>query len=477
MLPLAATPTRQRGGKISLTTDREALGLHFVHMADPDHILNHFVCDDDIELVRDLLSSDSDEEEPPKRGGSRAGKAANVERGREAAEQRLHQQYFASNPIYSSTLFRRRFRLSERVYSRVASALVSHYKFFRQLSDCTQRKGFSCNQKITAALRMLSYGICADALDETLAMSETTVLLCLENFCAGVYNCFHEEYLRTPTDSDLKNILRRSSEQGFPGMLGSIDCCKWEWKNCPVGWHGQYEGKEGSPTVTLEAIADSTLWIWHAFFGMPGSCNDINVVEASPLVTKISTGAFPPPLVYTIHNQTRHIPYFLADGIYPKWPIFVHTVSYPVNEKEKCLAKWQEARRKDVERAFGVLQSRWHIIARPARFWSSSKMATVIRACIILHNMMVEDRLLMEAEEESIEPSYSFEDLPLQTGSAARPMWASFSPSGLPVVAAPPGSLAAMCEVRALLENVDEYHKTRSLVMAHLWERQGTMSL
>ena len=60
-------------------------------------------------------------------------------------------------------------------------------------------------------------------------------------------------------------------------MLGSIDCCHWQWKNCPKAFEGQYQGKEGVPTVVLEAIADYDLWIWHAFFGIPGSCNDINV--------------------------------------------------------------------------------------------------------------------------------------------------------------------------------------------------------
>src|SRR5438270_623559 len=28
------------------------------------------------------------------------------------------------------------------------------------------------------------------------------------------------------------------------------------------------------------------LWIWHAFFGMPGSCNDINILDRSPISLK-----------------------------------------------------------------------------------------------------------------------------------------------------------------------------------------------
>ena len=51
----------------------------------------------------------------------------------------------------------------------------------------------------------------------------------------------------------------------------------------------------------------------------------------------------------------------------------------------------QEAQRKDVMRAFGVLQARWSILALPCKLWSVGAMNHVIIACIILHNMIIED--------------------------------------------------------------------------------------
>ena len=50
-----------------------------------------------------------------------------------------------------------------------------------------------------------------------------------------------------------------------------------------------------------------------------------------------------------------------------------------------------EAARKDVERAFGVLQSCWAIVRRPTRLWHRAKLKDILCTCVILHNMIVEN--------------------------------------------------------------------------------------
>ena len=47
--------------------------------------------------------------------------------------------------------------------------------------------------------------------------------------------------------------------------------------------------------------------------------------------------------------------YYLADGIYPTFATFVKTIPNPSNEMDAYFATCQEAARKDVEHAFGVL--------------------------------------------------------------------------------------------------------------------------
>ncbi|KAK1602962.1 hypothetical protein QYE76_027162 [Lolium multiflorum] len=62
-----------------------------------------------------------------------------------------------------------------------------------------------------------------------------------------------------------------------------------------------------------------------------------------------------------------------------------------LTRKEACFTKNQEACRKDIERAFGVLQARFAIVRGPARFWDKETLVDVMICCVILHNMIIED--------------------------------------------------------------------------------------
>ncbi|XP_047979386.1 uncharacterized protein LOC125221308 [Salvia hispanica] len=142
--------------------------------------------------------------------------------------------------------------------------------------------------KCTVALRQLAYGTTADMFDEYLHVGDTTGRECLVKFCASVIDAFGATYLRKPNAQDCQDLLLHETVHDFSGMLGSIDCIHWEWKNCPASWRGQFtSGYKGThPTMILEAIVDHGLWIWHAHFGVAVSNNDINVLNSSSLFTE-----------------------------------------------------------------------------------------------------------------------------------------------------------------------------------------------
>ncbi|XP_023644414.1 putative nuclease HARBI1 [Capsella rubella] len=317
-------------------------------------------------------------------------KRAYIHRNREEGHNNLWNDYFSDTPTYPPNLFRRRFRMNKPLFMRIVHRLSTEVQYFQQTEDAAGRASLSPIQKCTAAIRQLAYGGACDSVDEYIRIGASTARKCLHEFTTAIIQLFGDEYLRRPTEEDLQRLLQQNEQRGFPGMIGSIDCMHWGWKNCPTAWKGMYSRSTGKPTIVLEAVASYDLWIWHAFFGAPGTMNDLNILDRSNVFDYIINGQAPEVNFFVNGNQ-HNLAYYLTDGIYPKWATFIQSIRLPQGMKNSLFSKKQEAVRKDVERAFGVLQARFAVIKNPSSLWDKNKMANVMKACIILHNMIVED--------------------------------------------------------------------------------------
>jgi hypothetical protein len=147
-----------------------------------------------------------------------------------------------------------------------------------------------------------------------------------------------------------------------------------------------YKGHKKGCIVILEAVATHDLWIWHSFFGMSGSNNDINVLQCSPIFSKLLEG-HAPPVDFLINGRHYKKGCYLADGIYPKWATFVKTISSPILPKEVEFVKAQKGCQKDVDRAFGVLQQRFDVVRFPALNWSKDQMWKVMNCCVCAYTI------------------------------------------------------------------------------------------
>ncbi|KAL0015969.1 hypothetical protein SO802_003038 [Lithocarpus litseifolius] len=125
-------------------------------------------------------------------------------------------------------------------------------------------------------------------------------------------------------------------------------------------------------------------------FRLPGSNNDINVLERFPIFSELEQECAP-AVNYLINGHEYSMGYYLADGIYRKWSTFVKTIPSLRGQKNKLFAKAQETNRKDVERVFGVLQARFAIVCGPTIFFYSETLQDIMIACVILHNIIIED--------------------------------------------------------------------------------------
>nr|XP_051202314.1 uncharacterized protein LOC127315913 [Lolium perenne] len=136
-------------------------------------------------------------------------------------------------------------------------------------------------------MRMLSYGIAADLADEYIRSAESTNLESCKKFVIKVCEVFGDKYLRSPNAEDTARLLAIGEERGFPG-----------------------------------------------------SNNDLNVLQRSPVFAKLAGGEAP-EVNYSINGHQYTMGYYLADG--------------------------------------------------PAKGWKRKEIGDVMTACVIMHNMIVEE--------------------------------------------------------------------------------------
>jgi Plant transposon protein len=143
----------------------------------------------------------------------------------------------------------------------------------------------------------------------------------------------------------------------------------------------------------MGVICDGSLWIWHAFFGCPGFYNDINILNCSPLFSDVLAGNFLQlhlrfiSKVLSSNGSIGSSSESIRDGV----ALFRHFETQK-NRIKNIIDDRQDAVRNSVERVFGVLCKRFNILYQPSRLHYVATMRSVVLACVILDNMIVEVR-------------------------------------------------------------------------------------
>ncbi|GJZ86784.1 RNA-directed DNA polymerase, eukaryota, partial [Tanacetum coccineum] len=192
-----------------------------------------------------------------------------IYREREEAEQKLIDDYFGDDeyePKYPEEKFRRRYRMSSKIFNKILNDILSYdmqplpeyFSYLRSRLDAIGRNSIGSILKCTSAIRQMAYDTSPDAFDEYLQITERTSRKCLDDFTKCIHILYYHKFLRRPTATDIQKTYELHEEKhGLSGMLGSIDCMHWDWKNCPKSLHGQFKRSTNKyPTLMLETVAD-----------------------------------------------------------------------------------------------------------------------------------------------------------------------------------------------------------------------------
>ena len=151
-----------------------------------------------------------------------------------------------------------------------------------------------------------------------------------------------------------------------------------------------------------------------------------------------------------------------------EWSCFVQSFKQPDSLKKKNFAKLQEAKRKEVERTFGILQGRFNILSVPGRSWSTDNMKMIVKACDILHNMIIDDQRDDTTPDQhagfiaALGSAANVVDL-----STIRQCEQEFRPRP------PPMSVAEMSRNMQSTKDKDSYIALRQALIEHHWEMRG----
>jgi hypothetical protein len=222
---------------------------------------------------------------------------------------------------------------------------------------------------------------------------------CCKEFDKAMRTIYMKEFLRLPTATDLKNIVKlHKAVHSLDGMIGSLDCTHTFWKNCPKAWQGLYKGKESKPSIVMESIADYFLFLWHASYRYTGTLNDNTILHLSPFMDRLLDGTF-----HEVEAEAALVPFLIKveqfnevfvlvdDGIYPSYSRFSRGIKVPATREEKQYTLWQEGARKDVERAFGVIKNTWQFLDRLILLHDLTDISNRAVSCLLLHNILVTD--------------------------------------------------------------------------------------
>ena len=357
------------------------------------------IVDNMLRSARDDIDEESESEQnEPVWGGSRPGRSPNKDRDFEGAHHRIVADYFnGTDSVYDETDFERRYLLERPNFNRLRDKILGQGSFVHG-KNATGRAQIHPLVRLMACLHMFVSGCPADEVDQYYRIGESTARDAFVELAYLVVENFEDEFLGCPDDDEIERMLEFNKRRGAPGMFGSWDCSHWKWKNCPTVKAGQYTGRKGT-AIVHETVVDHDLECFYHSFGYPGSCNDINVLGRSDTLFQIMTGDYKlkAPQKYTINGTTRDWMYFLVDGIYPCWTIFIcpwskDAVNRDRTGKKKFFNGKQEGWRKDVERFYSVLAEECGVLAKPLQPWYIEDISAIVKCCVILHNMNVRSR-------------------------------------------------------------------------------------
>uniref|UniRef100_A0A0K8VDA7 Putative nuclease HARBI1 n=2 Tax=Bactrocera latifrons TaxID=174628 RepID=A0A0K8VDA7_BACLA len=315
-------------------------------------------------------------------------------------------RFYKSIPSMQKAVFYSHFRMEKSTFKILLNMLRPYW-----VSKSTGRIGVSLEKALYATLWKLSHNASfrdvSNRFDMAMGTSYKICIKTIKKIC-----CLKKEVIKFPTTvAEQKQKCDEFSAKRnhpFPNVIGCIGVMHISISQ-PVKDSTSFYNSEGNYSVVLQAVVDGSLKFMDVYIGCPGRCHDAAIWEMSPIRKSIVKGEL--KICSGCH--------LLGDSAYPleSYLMVPYKNNSSLTPKQIKYNKILCSTRAHAEQAFAILKKKFHIL-RYIEVHQAHLPKTITLACIILHNIIMENEeheagvISEEEEDEAFNNENSFSQLP-----------------------------------------------------------------
>lgn len=301
--------------------------------------------------------------------------------------------------IYTPEMFYDILRMRRRTFDRI----VNDLRPYIEGQHTHWREPIGVEKKVVVTLFKLMHGVSIPLVADKAALGKSTVYEILRQVCTAITKHFGH-LIAWPVGRRLVRTAEGfQSKQCFPNCIGAIDGSHI-YVAAPTNTivAADHRNRYKSFSILLQGVVDCKCYFTSINTGPPGSLHDSAHFKTTELFRKaeegIMGGFHDDPLAWG--TGLPFPPYIVADRGYPllSWcitPFKMGPMGLPLTNEEAWFNRKHSSTRMSVERAFGILKSRFKEIGTKSSL-KLDFLPTVVHCCCILHNVLLasKDRTL-----------------------------------------------------------------------------------
>ncbi|KAL2622914.1 hypothetical protein R1flu_003119 [Riccia fluitans] len=293
------------------------------------------------------------------------------------------------------------FRISRSTFEYICNLVRGNLETFKNPSNFSQIKGreISVEKQVGIAMRRISSGDPVSTVGELFGVGNATVSKVTWRFIKAIVESARH-HLRWPDGEDMERV-KASFEAltGFPNCCGVIGSTHISLLFPPDESSMQWMDRMGNVSMVSQGIVDASMRFIDVCIGWPGANDDAEVLRNSTFYRLSEAGERldgPGELIAGMNRAE----YILGGSGYPLLPwLFTPYPQEFVNGSNEFFTRTPlqsaynvrlEAATVVVDNAFSYLKGMWGMLGKPNRNSNSSKLSSLIFACCLLHNIVID---------------------------------------------------------------------------------------